>query len=99
LFSGLNFALVLLFVAIALSSSPLSNALNSAIGTAAMGLISLLLNVGLLIYFGFTRYWVALGALVVCSIWFVFVLMTAPQCFGLDPTVVNNANGLRSMLS
>ena len=97
LFTVLNVVLILLVVAISLRSSPLSNALNGANGAAAVGLTILLLNIGLLIYFGFTRYWVALGALVVCSVWFVFVLITAPQCFGLDPTVDNNGNGLHGM--
>jgi hypothetical protein len=95
----LNFLSVVLLIGLSLSSGVLSDTLNTPNGTAAYGLTILLLNVGLLIYFGFTRYWVALGALVVCSIWFVVVLLLAPQCFGLSPTVVNNGNGLRSMSS
>jgi hypothetical protein len=99
LFLVLNVASVALLIGLSLSSGVLSDTLNTANGTAAYGLTTLLLNVGLLIYFGFTRYWVALGALVVCTIWFVVVLLLAPQCFGLNPTVVDNGNGLRSMSS
>jgi hypothetical protein len=90
----LNLGAVLLLVILSFSSSDISDFLNSATGTAAYGLTILLLNIGLLIYFGFTRYWVALGALIVCSIWFVFVLLMAPQCFGLNPIVVNRNNGV-----
>jgi hypothetical protein len=97
LFLVLNVAAVALFLG--LISGPLAETWNTANGTAAYGLMTLLLNVGLLIYFGFTRYWVALGALVICSIWFVVVLLLAPQCFGLNPTVVNNGNALRSISS
>ena len=97
LFFVLNVASVALFLL--LISSALADTWNSANGTAAYGLMTLLLNVGLLIYFGFTRYWVALGALVVCSIWFVVVLLLAPACFGLDPASVNVGKGLPSMAS
>jgi hypothetical protein len=96
LFFLLNVALVALFL---LLISTASGTWNNATGQAAYGLMGLLLNVGLLIYFGFTRYWIALGALVVCVIWFVVVLLLAPQCFGLNLASVNDSNGWHSMVS
>jgi hypothetical protein len=92
LFLALNFVSLLLYLRLfwELYAPP-------ANGQAAYGLTFLLLNIGLLIYFGFTRYWIALGALVVCAIWFVIVLLMAPGCFGLDPSFLNDSNGWPSM--
>ncbi len=58
------------------------------LGSVWLGLscLSLLLNVGLLIYFGFTRYWIALGALAAFAVVLLLILCVSViigvLCFG-----------------
>jgi hypothetical protein len=56
-------------------------------GGSIVGLAALLLNIGLLIYFGFTRYWFTLGPLVLFSLLSSGVLLFSSACFPSPPVV------------
>ena len=81
---ALSFGMSLLSAAIPADNADAQNIL----GYAALGLscLSLLLNVGLLIYFGFTRYWIALGALAAFAVVLLLILcisvIVGVLCFG-----------------
>ena len=61
---------------------------QNILGYVALGLscLSLLLNVGLLIYFGFTRHWIAFGALAAFAVVLLLILcisvIVGVLCFG-----------------
>jgi hypothetical protein len=50
-----------------------------------VGLATLLVNVGLLTYFGFTRYWFTLGPLTLFALLFSGVLLFSSACFPAPP--------------
>jgi len=61
--SGLSYGLLLaLTAAFSTADFETANTVQSIFGLVT-GCLSLLINIGALIYFGFTRYWIALGIL------------------------------------
>jgi hypothetical protein len=54
-------------------------------GTFIVGLVALLVNVGVLIYFGFTRYWLTLGPLTLFAFLSSGVLLFSAACFPAPP--------------
>jgi len=80
----LSFGVSLLSAAIPANDADAQNIL----GYVSLGLscLSLLLNVGLLIYFGFTRHWIAFGALAAFAVVLLLILcisvIVGVLCFG-----------------
>jgi len=89
LFIGLNIAFSFIFgFGIGLLSSMATATTNDVI-TNVVGVLSIiayglpcLIHFGLMVYFGLTRYWIALGMLATIAVGLLLTLLLVAACFG-----------------
>ncbi len=80
-----------LFASLLPADDPNSANLLGLIGFA-LSCLGFILNIGLLIYFGFTRYWIALGGLVAFAISLLLALCAALVFFGVCFLALNGGS-------